>query len=99
MMPRQRRMQKPRRQRNKRMKKLALMILMAVLYRAQSQVVYSERFNGSTLTSYTASNGAGSYTSMPASFYNINDGRYNNVGTSLNPNTPFNNSALKTAGW
>lgn len=75
------------------------MILMAVLYQAQSQVVYSERFNGSTLTSYTASNGAGSYTSMPASFYNINDGRYNNVGTSLNPNTPFNNSALKTAGW
>lgn len=64
-----------------------------------SQIVFSEKFSGLTLSSYTVSNGSGTYTSAPYAFTMLNDGHNNNVGTSLNPNTPFNNSLLKTAGW
>ncbi len=64
-----------------------------------SQIVFSEKFSGLTLSTYTVSNGSGTYTSAPSAFTVLNDGRYNNIGTSLNPNTPFNNASLKTAGW
>ncbi|MFO0358400.1 MAG: choice-of-anchor J domain-containing protein [Sphingobacteriaceae bacterium] len=81
------------------MKKLFLLLVVALQLPLFSQIVFSEKFSGLTLSSYTVSNGSGTYTSAPSAFTVLNDGHNNNVGTSLNPNTPFNNSLLKTAGW
>jgi hypothetical protein len=72
-------------------------IISALSLRAQT--IYSENFSGLSLTGYTATNSTGQYAAAPVGFYVINDGRYNNVGSTLNPNTPFNAAALKTAGW
>lgn len=66
---------------------------------AKAQTLYLETFSGSVLTSYTASNGTGQFTTVPSGYSLVNDGRFNNIGNSLNPNTPFNTPSLKTAGW
>lgn len=81
------------------MKKLLLLLVVALQLPSFSQIVFSEKFSGLTLSSYTVSNGSGTYTSAPSAFTVLNDGHNNNVGSTLNPNTPFNNSLLKTSGW
>ncbi len=65
----------------------------------KAQVVYQQTFSGLSMQSYTAANGTGSYALFQAPYQTINDSRQNRVGTSLNPNTPFNAPALKSAGW
>lgn len=81
------------------MKKLFLLVGIALQLPVFSQIVFSEKFSGLTLGSYTASNGVGTFTNLPSSYLVLNDGHNNNIGTSLNPNTPYNYSLLKTAGW
>lgn len=81
------------------MKKLFLLIAVALQLPLISQIVFSEKFSGLTLGSYTASNGVGTFTNLPSSYVVLNDGHNNSVGTSLNPNTPYNYSLLKTVGW
>jgi hypothetical protein len=81
-----------------KVKTFLLLVLFGVLS-AHSQTLYFERFSGLQLTSYTAASGSGQYTFMPTGFNVINDGRFNNVGNTLNPNKPFNAPSLKTAGW
>lgn len=80
------------------MKKLFLIALLFNL-KLNAQVFYSEKFSGVTLQSYTATNGTATYTDIPSGMQVINDGRHNEIGTVLNPNTPFNNPALLTRGW
>lgn len=81
------------------MKKTVLLSLALVQLNSFSQVIYSESFSALTLQSFTASNGAGTYTLAPSGFDIINDSHNNNIGTTINPNTPYNNSSLKTSGW
>jgi len=81
------------------MKKTVLLILALIQLNSFSQIIYSENFSALTLQSFTASNGAGSYTMPPSGFNIINDSHNNNVGTTINPNTPYNFSALKASGW
>ena len=79
--------------------RILLWLSLCSLWSLNAQTLYSSTFSGLSLTGYTASNGAGQYTTVPSGFSVINDGRYNNAGNSLNPNTPFNAPGLKTAGW
>lgn len=81
------------------MKKIALLILALIQLNSFSQIIYSENFSSLTLQSYTASNGAGSYTLPPSGYNVINDSHNNNVGTTINANTPYNLPTLKTSGW
>ena len=76
---------------------LPLILLFTFVLR--SQTLYYEGFSGLPLTTYTAANGNGQFTLVPSGFTAINDGRYNNIGNSLNPNRPYNTPSLKTAGW
>ncbi|MBK7816862.1 MAG: T9SS type A sorting domain-containing protein [Sphingobacteriaceae bacterium] len=81
------------------MRKLVLIALVLLNVNSFSQILFSESFSTLTLNSYTAANGSGVFTIAPSSFISINDSHNNNVGTFVNPNTPFNYSALKTQGW
>jgi hypothetical protein len=99
MKQKQKQMQKPLKVKNKLMKKLFLLIAVSLKLTLASQIIYSERFSGLALGNYTAGNGVGTFTFLPSSFIALNDGHNNSIGTSLYPNTPYNYSALKTAGW
>lgn len=79
--------------------KAVLLLVLFGIVSTYSQTLYSERFSGQQLTSYTAVSGSGQYTVVPNGFSVINDGRFNNIGNSLNPNKPFNATSQKTAGW
>ncbi len=81
------------------MRKLVLIVLALLSVNAFSQISYSQDFSTLTLNSYTATNGSGVYTFAPSSFITYDDSHLNNVGTFVNPNTPFNYSPLKTKGW
>lgn len=80
------------------MKKLFLIALL-FNFKLNAQVIYSEKFSGLALQSYTSATGPGTYTDIPTGMQTIDDSRNNKTGTSLNPNTPFNNTNLKTRGW
>lgn len=81
------------------MKKTVLLLLALVQLHSFSQIIYSESFSNLALQSYTATNGTGAYTMVPSGFAVINDSHNNKIGTTINPNTPFNYSSLKTSGW
>ncbi len=64
-----------------------------------SQVLFSNSFGNLSLQTYTTTSSSVQYTTAPSIFSIINDGLKNNIGSSTNPNKPFNVPALKTAGW
>ena len=64
-----------------------------------SQVLFSNSFGNLSLQTYTTTSSSVQYTTAPSLFSIINDGLKNNVGSTANPNKPFNVPALKTEGW
>jgi hypothetical protein len=81
------------------MRKLVLIALVLINVNSFSQILFSESFSTLSLNGYTATNGSGVYTTAPSGFITINDSHNNSAGSFVNPNTPFNYSALKTQGW
>lgn len=78
---------------------LVTLLVLFTLKNTTAQVLYGNSLGNLTLQTYTATNAVVQYTSVPSSFSIINDGLNNNVGTTSNPNSPFNVPALKTSGW
>jgi hypothetical protein len=64
-----------------------------------SQVLFSNSFGNLSLQTYTTASSSVQYTTTPSQFSIINDGLKNNVGSTTNPNKPFNVPGLKTEGW
>lgn len=85
------------------MKKILAGIFSLIYIGANSQVLFSDSFNGLTLQNDVQVVGSitttTTYTTAPASYNLINDGYKNNVGNTNSPNKPFNVASLKTTGW
>jgi hypothetical protein len=85
------------------MKKILFSVLSLIYITANSQVLFSDSFNGLTLQNDVQVIGSQTitttYTTAPASYTLINDGFKNNTGNANSPNKPFNVASLKTTGW
>lgn len=85
------------------MKRILVGIFSLIFIGLQSQVVFSDRFNGLTLQNdiqvFGSKTITTTYTTAPASYSLIDDGFKNNAGNSNAPNQPFNVASLKTTGW
>lgn len=64
-----------------------------------SQTLFSNSFGNLSLQTYTSTVGPFQYTTTPSVFTLISDTLRNNVGTTTNPNVPFNVPALKHTDW
>ncbi|MES2680724.1 MAG: T9SS type A sorting domain-containing protein [Bacteroidota bacterium] len=80
-------------------KSFLLFVLVLTVSYSYCQVVYSNSFGNLTLQTYTTSGSTTRFYTVPSSFSLINDGLKNNIGSLVNPNRPFHEPGLKTAGW
>lgn len=80
-------------------KNLLLASLLILTSSLVSQILFSNSFGSLSLQSYTTTSSAVEYTTAPTIFSIINDGFKNNIGSTTNPNKPFNVPALKSEGW
>ncbi|MEO6305363.1 MAG: T9SS type A sorting domain-containing protein [Bacteroidia bacterium] len=75
---------------------IALLISTTHLF---SQTLFSNSFGNLSLQTYTTTSSSVQYTTTPTLFSILSDGFNNNVGSTINPNKPFNVPALKTVAW
>lgn len=82
------------------MKKLRFLLLFtAFSCFLKAQVLFSDRFNGLTLRTYTTSASVTNYTTVGTGYQVINDTLKNNAGSFTAPNKPFQIPALDTTDW
>jgi len=71
----------------------------SLMYSIKAQVIFEERFNNLSLSSYTTSYTTTHYTTVPSVFIEISEGYKNQKGSSLHPNAPFHTDSLQKKGW
>ncbi len=82
------------------MKKQSLFLFLFIAYQTlYSQIVYQQKFNNLTLSTYTTVYVTTQYTDVPSSYIQVNEGYKNNTGSSLRPNAPFHTDSLRKKGW
>lgn len=64
-----------------------------------SQIIFQEKFNGLTLSTYTTAYTTTQYTTVPSGFIEMSEGYKNMLGSSLHPNAPFHTDSLQYKGW
>ena len=79
--------------------KLIFSACLIVSINAFSQTLFNSSFGNLNLQTYTTTSSITQYTAVPSGFNLINDGFKNNIGSSSNPNKPFNVPTLKSEGW
>lgn len=80
------------------MKKYSL-ILLCLIHFASAQIIFQDKFNNLTLSTYTTLYTTTLYTTIPSGYLQFNDGFPNTTGSSLHPNAPFHTDSLKYKGW
>lgn len=82
------------------MRKIFSIILIIVTsYTAHAQIIFQDKFNTLTLSTYTTAYVVTHYTSVPSGYIEVSEGYKNAPGSSLHPNAPFHTDSLKNKGW
>lgn len=81
------------------MKKMHLLLYIFCFYLMKAQIIFQDKFNSLTLSTYTTLYTTTNYTTVPAGYIQLNEGFPNTAGSSLHPNAPFHTDSLKYKGW
>ncbi|GAB4207088.1 MAG: hypothetical protein Fur0023_17570 [Bacteroidia bacterium] len=81
------------------MKKTHLIIYISCFYLTKAQIIFQDKFNSLTLSTYTTLYTTTLYTTVPTGYIQLNEGFPNTAGSSLHPNAPFHTDSLKYKGW
>ncbi|HPQ08663.1 MAG TPA: choice-of-anchor J domain-containing protein [Bacteroidia bacterium] len=82
------------------MKKLfSTLIIISSSTLLSGQIIFQEKFNGLSLSTYTTLYTTTLYTTVPSGFIEMSDGFPNTKGSSLHPNAPFHTDSLRYKGW
>ncbi len=81
------------------MKKIYLLFYTSCFYLMKAQIIFQDKFNALTLSTYTTLYATTQYTTVPTGYLQLNEGFPNTVGSSLHPNAPFHTDSLRYKGW
>lgn len=82
------------------MKKLfSIITLIIISQNVYTQIIFQDKFNTLTLSTYTTAYTTTQYTSVPSGYIEVSEGYKNAYGSGLNPNAPFHTDSLKNKGW
>lgn len=78
---------------------IACLLIFSLIGFLQSQIIFQEKFNSLTLSTYTTLYTSTLYTTVPSGFMELCEGFPNSIGSSLHPNAPFHTDSLRYKGW
>ena len=79
--------------------KIYPLLTLLFLQKNYAQIIFQEKFNTQTLSTYTTLYTSTQYTTLPTGFIDISEGYKNATGSALHPNAPFHTIDLNKKGW